>query len=33
LLSSNVPEGSAFVVMSMLIPVEGILELKITLKE
>ena len=33
LLSSNVPAGSVFVVMSMLIPVEGIFELKITLKE
>ena len=33
LLSSNVPEGSALVVMSILIPVVGILELKITLKE
>ena len=33
LLSSNVPDGSAFVVMSMLIPELGILELKITLKE
>ena len=33
LLSSTVPAGSVFVVISMLIPVVGILELKITLKE
>ena len=33
LLSSNVPEGSALVVMSMLMPEVGILELKTTLNE
>lgn len=33
LLSSNVPEGSALVVISILIPVDGIFELSITLNE